>query len=476
MAYFNGQKLGMFSVIARGYKGDYKSTVDYKSGDVVRYSGNVYLCKTSTSAGDLPTSNNWTRLNVPQGTVLSGDWTIEQDKLDNAMTGVSEQLMDFLFGSDSPTAGFTSYTGIKFRTTRDDTGVYNVYILQFRDSSGNYVDVYSKQEGESGEWVNGFWKGDFRFETPQIVSESFFVWFNSFATQTSEVPDGYIKPEGTLSITENGTHDVTNYASAEVNVPTGITPSGTLTITENGTHDVTSYASANVNVPTSGGAYKGEWDSSTTYSTGDIVTQNGNVYRSIVDNHTNASPADTVGMVWEQLNTSGGTYQGEWDTNITYSAGDIVVQNGNIYRCLSSNTGCNPPDYIGMVWELLYTASGGSGSSGASKVTLSARTYTINNYYPDFCESLPDNYSVSASVSGTYEDSSSVTFDYIKIDGNNGSNDAPYVYINFYSGGSSGTNVGSFHMYSSGGYPSSITISSDTQVSSYFYDIFMSLV
>lgn len=61
---------------------------------------------------------------------------------------------------------------------------------------------------------------------------------------------GGITPTGTKQISSNGTHDVANYAYAEVNVPaSGITPTGTKSITSNGTHDVTNYASANVNVP-----------------------------------------------------------------------------------------------------------------------------------------------------------------------------------------------------------------------------------
>lgn len=66
------------------------------------------------------------------------------------------------------------------------------------------------------------------------------------------IPDGYIKPTGSKSITSNGTHDVTSVASAVVNVPVPsgyIKPSGSKSITENGTHDVTQYASAVVKVP-----------------------------------------------------------------------------------------------------------------------------------------------------------------------------------------------------------------------------------
>lgn len=56
---------------------------------------------------------------------------------------------------------------------------------------------------------------------------------------------GGIEPTGEIEITENGTYDVSTYASASVQTPV---PTGTISITENGTVDVSSYASANVNV------------------------------------------------------------------------------------------------------------------------------------------------------------------------------------------------------------------------------------
>lgn len=62
-------------------------------------------------------------------------------------------------------------------------------------------------------------------------------------------PDGYIKPEGTIELTTNGTHNVAEYAAAkvEVQIPAEyIIPKGTIELTTNGTHDVAAYAKAKV--------------------------------------------------------------------------------------------------------------------------------------------------------------------------------------------------------------------------------------
>lgn len=90
--------------------------------------------------------------------------------------------------------------------------------------------------------------------TDKGISTSSDATFQTMATNISNIETG-ITPTGTLSISTNGTYDVTNYASASVNVsgqsPTLITK----TITSNGTYNASSdnadgYSQVTVAVPT----------------------------------------------------------------------------------------------------------------------------------------------------------------------------------------------------------------------------------
>ena len=58
--------------------------------------------------------------------------------------------------------------------------------------------------------------------------------------------EGFV-PSGSVTISENGTYNISAFAEATVSVP-GLVPSGTLEISSNGVYDVGTYASANVNV------------------------------------------------------------------------------------------------------------------------------------------------------------------------------------------------------------------------------------
>lgn len=65
--------------------------------------------------------------------------------------------------------------------------------------------------------------------TSKGVSTSQDAEFSTMATNIGKLkPSNYILPSGTKSISSNGTHDVTNYASISVNVPTS-SSGGTLT-------------------------------------------------------------------------------------------------------------------------------------------------------------------------------------------------------------------------------------------------------
>lgn len=211
------------------------------------------------------------------------------------------------------------------------------------------------------------------------------------------IPEEYIIPSGTLNITENGTHDVTAYESASVDVPIPpgyIVPSGTVEISSNGTVDVTQYASADVSVASAVLQDKSVAPSETAQT---IEPDEG--YDGLRQVSVGAIPSDYVGSEIERrssddLTASGGTvsvpkgyYTENASKEITNAsaagASSLTVNpvltvdydDGTITATNSASASVSPIASAGYAAQSLSHGVNVSGNTATQLMTIPATTY-----------------------------------------------------------------------------------------------------
>lgn len=203
------------------------------------------------------------------------------------------------------------------------------------------------------------------------------------------IPSQYIVPTGSTSITQNGTFDITQYASANVNVP-GIVPAGTINITNNDTYDVTNYAGASVNVPTGSTINNQDKTVTPTESEQSIAADNG--YTGLGTVTVEAISSTYVGSGIDRRSS----------TDLTASGATVTVPAG-YYNNQASKT----------------VSSGSAGTPSASKGTVSNHSISVTPSVTNTTGYITGGtktgtaVTVSASelVSGTYSVTSSGTKD-----------------------------------------------------------------
>lgn len=144
-------------------------------------------------------------------------------------------------GSDGETK--TGTFTISEEITQQDSLIAQIKLALVGKAAGGGSEGLPTQEKTVPITVNG---------THEILPDDGFTLSKVTANVNVPIPEGYIKPTGTLEITENGSHNVAAYESVDVDVPIPdgyIVPSGTLNITENGAYDVTEKAGVVVAVP-----------------------------------------------------------------------------------------------------------------------------------------------------------------------------------------------------------------------------------
>lgn len=123
----------------------------------------------------------------------------------------------------------------------------------------NNITGYNESDTENVHAT--YTNGTLTIDTAQNTSSSRFRSGQVYNYELSTIGTGGDSSATLITkiINANGTYSAQDdsadgYSSVTVNVPSsGITPTGSINITTNGTHDVTNYASAVVSVPTSGG-------------------------------------------------------------------------------------------------------------------------------------------------------------------------------------------------------------------------------
>jgi hypothetical protein len=119
-----------------------------------------------------------------------------------------------------------------------------------------------------------------------------------------------------------------------------------------------------------------------------------------------------------------------------------------------------------------YSGGGGGGSSGGTKTLLAGTYSTRPSPYLANYSNYPSQFTIKESINGSFSDAYNGmggTIDTIELSGNNGTSEAPVYSFSFYN---QGNPMGSNDGYGVSSYGMTITIDSDTQVSSWFYDVF----
>lgn len=140
------------------------------------------------------------------------------------------------YGVDLAASQTYNFEGDSF--TVYSNGKCSVYVAEFKvygfDAEGNPLQYVVESEG--GEPA--------KFKPTEMPAAILAI---------SGEGGGGITPTGELAIYDNGTYDVTEYASAVVSVEKGVFPEGDFPITENGQYNITRYNTVTVEVPTGGG-------------------------------------------------------------------------------------------------------------------------------------------------------------------------------------------------------------------------------
>jgi hypothetical protein len=133
------------------------------------------------------------------------------------------------------------------------------------------------------------------------------------------------------------------------------------------------------------------WNSLVSYSSGDIVIQSGVVYRCTGTTHTNQQPPNTTYWTSVTANT--------WSSATSYSVDDVAWHGGTLYRCIVAHSNQTPPNTAYWASAPVIYAEGAAGLSGTNTANIETQLRAAIEPAPLFPNALGATQSSSSAVS-----------------------------------------------------------------------------
>ena len=127
----------------------------------------------------------------------------------------------------------------------------------------------------------------------------------------------------------------------------------------------TSIDTGNFSIFVNGFQFEGSWSGANEYQVGDVVTYGGYTYTAIQNSGASSPQTPSTATSYWKVFTSGLVYSGEWDNSTSYKIGNVVTLGGYTYVATADNSASKPP-----------SGNWGQLSSGIRWASAPSTTYT----------------------------------------------------------------------------------------------------
>jgi hypothetical protein len=298
------------------WKGDWTTNFDYEVRDVVKYGGNLYICKERHTSAETLTLGLEADQDLPSE--VGTKWNLYAEGFDwNDAWQVSVRYK---------VNDVVKYGGTTFICNEGHTSTATIGLGLEQDQSK--WDEFATGFDFKGTWeTNG---NSFKYKINDIVKQGSGLWIcvDNHQASSSFLIDAPVYWQQFVEGVE---------FEGEWNISTVYQPGDIVAYGGNQYISKTNHAgiipstnTANWDLYNRGFNFTTDWSSVTDYRVGDIVRLRGYTYLATVDN-SNQEPPNL--SFWQRLN-AGIAWQGEWVDDVEYKLGDAVRFGANAFICV----------------------------------------------------------------------------------------------------------------------------------------------